>query len=302
MLKHLFFTFQKAATLWKITGIVYLFTLALALTVGMQVFNVLEASFGQSLSVRQLLEHYDHTVISDFLKVHGASITPLLGQLRWLILFWFLFSVFLDAGMISTTNLTQAELDGFKILEAFWWSAARIFWQFLKIVAFFTLLAALWSALIFVPILTFLEPSIRWFPSEKYSVWLVLLLIGCWFLGMALLWLWSILSRFQTAEGVQGFWKSIRKGWATLRLNRRYVLIFFSVFLVLHMLILGVYLFVEALVGMTSPLLILLIFVLQQMTVFYRIRIRQFLYAGLEMIGDGDYDMEDEETESEEEA
>lgn len=296
MLAHIIQTFRKTANLWQITAIVYLFSLALALTLGMQVFNVLEASIGHSLAVRDLLEHYDHTVLSDFLKVHGASITPLLGQLRWLILLWFLFSVFLDGGMIASTNLTQAEMGDFKILEIFWWGAARFFGQFLKIVAFFTLLAVLWSALIFVPILTFLEPSIQWFPSEKYSVWIVLLLVGLWLVGMALLWLWSILSRFQNVRNHKNFGQSLRSGGASLRSNWWYVLVFFSVFLALHVSVLGIYLFFEALLGMTTPLLIFLFFVLQQLTVFFRIRIRQFLYAGLEPICNTDEENEDEQS------
>ena len=74
--------FNTGIRQWRIASIVYFLQLYLALTLGMQVYDVLEASIGHSLEINKLLQQYDHTVITDFLKVHGASITPLIGQLR----------------------------------------------------------------------------------------------------------------------------------------------------------------------------------------------------------------------------
>jgi len=86
-------SFSTGLRQWRITAIVYLFQLCLAFTLGMQVFDVLKASIGHSLELNKLLVHYDHTVFTDFLKIHGVSITPLIGQLRWLLLTWLIFSV-----------------------------------------------------------------------------------------------------------------------------------------------------------------------------------------------------------------
>ena len=80
---------------WRITASVYLIQLGLSLTLGIQIYEVLQASIGHSLEINKLMHGYDHTVLTDFLKVHGASITPLLGQIRWLLLLWLLFSVFI---------------------------------------------------------------------------------------------------------------------------------------------------------------------------------------------------------------
>ena len=74
--------FKTGTSQWRVAAIVYFVQFCLALTLGMEVHNVLGASIGKSLEINKLAAHYDHTVFSDFLKVHGASITPLIGQFQ----------------------------------------------------------------------------------------------------------------------------------------------------------------------------------------------------------------------------
>ena len=110
---------------WRIVAIVYALQLCLALTLGMQAYEVLEASIGHSLELHKLLQGYDHTVLTDFLNVHGASITPLLGQLRWLALVWLLFSVFTDGGLLYCTASPQQAS-----WRSFWQGGAAYFFAF----------------------------------------------------------------------------------------------------------------------------------------------------------------------------
>lgn len=264
---------------WRIAAIVYVIQLCLALTVGMEVHNVLASSIGNSLEINKLLSHYDHTVLTDFLKVHGASITPLIGQVRWLLLVWLLFSVFIDAGLlVSATRPEQA--TG----RYFWQAGAQYFFPFLKTSLFFLLLALVWTVLVFLPIALFLEPSLQYFSSEKYSVWLVLVLLSLYLLGLTKLYIWSVLSRLdQISTGAsvfaslgnarRAFWK---QKWALLG--------FVLGFVALQFLLLVVYWQLEAFGGMTSAALIFFYFIVQQAFVFFRIQIRQMMYAGMACI------------------
>ena len=103
------YSFSVGLRQWRIALIVYIFQFCLVLTRGMQVFQVLEASIGHSLEINKLIKNYDHTVLTDFLKVHGASITPLIGQLRWLLLIWLFFSVFINAGLLAAVATPPAK-------------------------------------------------------------------------------------------------------------------------------------------------------------------------------------------------
>lgn len=276
-LKSVFlYSFKVAIRQWRIGSMVYFLQLCLALTVGMQVYDVIQASIGQSLEINKLLQNYDHTVITDFLKVHGASITPLIGQLRWLLLAWLLFSVFTDGGLLYCVNKPEGASG-----RAFWQSGATYFFAFLKISLFFWLLALLWTILIFLPIALFFQPSLQFFSSEKYAVWLVLVLLVFWMAGFVELFIWSVLSRVQHLGTSGSVLASIWAGRRIFRKNKAAFLVIMVGFIGLQLLLLVLYFFAEALTGMSSAWLILLVFVLQQLLVFCRIQIRQMMYAGI---------------------
>lgn len=271
--------FQIGIRQWRIAAIVYFLQLCLALTLGMQVYDVLQASIGHSLEINKLLLNYDHTVVTDFLKVHGASITPLIGQLRWLLLAWLLFSVFTDAGLLYCVA-SPGQASG----RSFWQGGAAYFFSFLKISLFFLALALVWTGLLWVPMGMFFEPSIDVFPSEKYTVGLLFFLLLLWLTGLALLFVWSVLSRLKRLQAAMSVVSALRKGWKVFQQNKLRFMILLAGFAGLQLLLVGVYFVVEAYTGMTSPFLILLVFVVQQGFVFFRIQIRQMMYAGIAMV------------------
>lgn len=262
--------------LWRPAVIVYILQWSLAFTVGMQVYDVLEASIGHSLELNKLLTHYDHTVITDFLKVHGASITPLIGQLRWLILAWLLFSVFIDGGLLYCAQ--RPDQAGWK---AFWQGGAAHFFPFFRIAMFFLAAALGWSLLLWGPVLPFIEPSVQVFPSEKYTVGMILAVLALWLFGLALLLLWSLLSRLESMENGLGARRSIRAGARRLRNRFRGFLGLMALFTGLQLLLAGLYNLLECNTGMVTPVLIGMVFLLQQGYVFLRIQLRIMLYAAV---------------------
>lgn len=82
-------------------ALIYLIQIALASTIGLQVYQVIEASIGHSLSLEILIDKFDYSTFYDFFNIHGASLSPLLGLLRWLILLYLLISVFIQAGAMG---------------------------------------------------------------------------------------------------------------------------------------------------------------------------------------------------------
>lgn len=261
---------------WKIATIVYVIQLCLALTLGMQVFHVLEASIGKSLEINKLIIGYDHTVLTDFLKVHGASITPLIGQLRWLILVYLLFAVFIDGGLLYGVAVPQPAQS-----HTFWKGGATYFFPFLKIGLLLLVPLLLWTLIIWMPFGLCLEASLLYFPSEAYTVWLAVGLMIVYGIGLAVLFVWSVLSRLAIIQTGVGIGASLRQGWRLFRGNKRRLLGLLGLFLLLKSALLALYLMLEAATGMQSPLLILVFFVVQQVFVFFRIQIRQMVYAGL---------------------
>ena len=240
---------------------------------------MLQASIGHSLEIKKLLPNYDHTVVTDFLKVHGASITPLIGQLRWLLLTWMLFSIFTNAGLLYCSYVPEQTS-----WRTFWQGGATYFFSFLKISFFFWALTLVWTLVIWMPTLMFLERSFQYFPSEKYTVWLVFLLLIVWLTGLAVLFVWSILSRMQRLRTGGLIWSSIKSAGKIFRQNKARFMGMLGGFALLQLILTSLYFALEALIGMVSPWSLLTVFLIQQAFVFSRIQIRQMMYAGIGLV------------------
>jgi hypothetical protein len=264
---------------WRIAAIVYVIQFCLALTLGMEVHNVLEASIGHSLEINKLIAHYDHTVMSDFLKVHGASITPLIGQLRWLLLVWLFFSVFIDAGMLFTARQTGS-IAG----RMFWEGGARYFFPFLKIVLLLLVPVLVWTLVILIPIGMYLQPALEHFSSEAGVVWMVIALLLLYLIGLVKFYIWSVLSRLYRLQHNISPIHALRMGLRIFWKNKWLLLSFVFGFVGLQVLLFMLYWWLESVSGMTTPVLILVFFLVQQAFVFFRVQIRQMMYAGIALI------------------
>lgn len=273
--------FKMGMQQWRVTSIVYFFQLCLALTLGMQVHSVLESSIGHSLELNKLLHGYDHTVITDFLKVHGASITPLLGQLRWLLMTWFVFSVFINGGLLycSATDSTTTNPA-----MRFWTGGASYFFPFLKISLVFLVLALVWTVLIWVPVALFFEPSLQYFSSEKYIVWISLGMMVLYLFGLLVVFIWSVNSRLVALKSKASLLQYIKNGWLKFWPQKGAFTKLMLTFILLQGALLIGYCLLKCFAESRTGLGILVLFVIQQAFIFFRIQIRQMMYAGISHI------------------
>lgn len=284
MKHHVFIqAFSIAMKQWRVAAIVYGCQFALALTLGMQAHSVLESSIGNSLEINKLMSNYDHTVMTDFLKIHGASITPLIGQLRWLLLVWLVFSVFMNAGLLSTVvKPNNNHVSG--TVKAFWMAGATYFLPFLKIGLFFLGMALFWTILLLAPVAYFLEPSLQYFSSEKYVVWFVVCMLGLYLMGLAFLFLWSILSRLYKVQTDARISNCLHHGRSILWQKKGTYLTLLLGYVVVQVVLLLWYWLLDEGIGMHSSGSILLLFLIQQAFTFFRVQLRQMMYAGAVML------------------
>lgn len=278
MRQALQYGFTTGLRLWKITLLVWFLQLLIAITLGMQVWHVLEASIGRSLELEKLLSGYDHTVFMDFLNVHGASVSPLIGQLRWVLAVYLLCSVFINAGILHVV------VKGEKSLKAFWVGGATYFFPFLKISLFYLVLMLLWSGLLWVPFLSQVMPGLEKLPSEKTLVQMLLAVLLVWAAGIVFLFNASILSRTSRLHDQERIWLCIRKGLGLALKCWGKTSTVFLFFTLLQLFLFFIYWWLESASGMISPWLVLVFFLLQQTVVVLRIAGRVMLMAGISAI------------------
>lgn len=266
--------FGSGISQWRIALIAYLFQLLLAVTLGIQVYQVLEASIGNSLELNKLLGNYDHTVIMDLLNVHGSSISPLLGQLRWLVLTYLIFSVFINAGIL------YAVVKGEKSWLTFWKGGATYFFRFLKPAFIFLLLFLLLTAAIWVPFTAFFFQSASYVSSEKISVWILLLVLVCYIILLVFLFSWSMVVKLKIMTGDSRIWPAMKEGFRFS--GRRYFTItrLAGVFFLLHLLILFFYWMIND-SGVVSLWWIVFFLLVQQGVAYLRVMIRVMAFASL---------------------
>ena len=262
---------------WRVGLVVYAILLSLALTIGIQVFHVLEASIGNSLELDKLVKQYDHTVIRDFLKVHGASVSPLIGQLRWYILVYLIFSIFINAG-----TLNAILHDHRSNWLNFWTGGAKYFFPFLKIGIFFLLMFLFWTGIIALPASMYIGKIFNTTVTEMPMFYVAgisaMLVLFYWLVLMS----WSINTKLVYIHHEQKVWPSIKQGF---RLTVKRFLSsprFLVLFMLFQLAIVFIHLYIEGIFGMTSGLLIVIFFITQQLLVFFRILWRLMVYKGFD--------------------
>lgn len=158
---------------------IYLIQFVLAVTIGLQVYQVLNASIGHSVSLEGLKLGNAHMVVNDLLNVHGASLSPLLGQVRWLVIVYLLIAAFVHSGiwysLITKTDQTS-----------FWTGGAIYFGRSLIIGLVIMVLFLLMSAILWLPYFSKIQFWMEHLSSEAPILW------G----GIGLFVLWCILSVF----------------------------------------------------------------------------------------------------------
>jgi len=249
----------------RLISLIYVIQLALALTIGLQVYQVFEGAIGHSLALEGLKSGYAHTVINDLLNIHGPSLAPLLGQVRWMILLYMIISVFLGAGI------------WYKICHAdanFWMGASRHFFSFLLVGFVFALLFLVLSAIMWGPYFTHIEHWMEYWSSEEWILWLAIIIAIFWFLIAALLFVCSCFAKKSIILKERSAVKSL--GYGLSKGSKKYIrllpgLFLFAVFITLLYCIAA---YINELTMASSALGILLAFLLQQVVVWLKIWLR----------------------------
>lgn len=278
MIKALRYGIRKGVEHWRAGLIVYALLLCLGLTIGIQVYHVLEASIGNSMELEKLIKQYDHTVIRDFLKVHGASVTPLVGQLRWYLLIFLIFSIFINAGLMHCVISNEPRKDWMH----FWTGGAKYFYAFLKIGIFFLLMFLFWTGIIALPASMYIGKIFNTAATEMPMYYVigvsVILVLFYWLVLIS----WSINTKLTYLHNDVKIWAAIKQGF---RLTvKRFIASprFLMLFILFQLVIVFIHLYLEGVFGMTSGLLILIFFITQQLLVFFRILWRLMVYEGFD--------------------
>ena len=251
----------------RLITIVYMIQLILAMTIGLQVYQVIGASIGNSLSLEGLKLVDAHMVINDLLNTHGASLSPLLGQVRWMVIVYLIVAAFVHGGiwysLIKEYNKTSV-----------WIGGSTYFLKMLVIGIIMSLIFIIWSGLLWGPYLSKIRYWMEHLPSEEPILWGGIAITVLWSFGSIFIFVAScsckilvIRDQKKVATAIfQGIKASFRKTWKLLP-------VLFVFFLVLALLYL-VHSFVDDWSFLSTTIGVLILFLIQQLIVWIKIGLR----------------------------
>jgi hypothetical protein len=238
-----------------------------AFGLGIQVWQVLEASIGDSLSMNTIQEGFNRTVFEDFLQVHGASISPLIGILRWIIPVYALITIFFHSGLIYNLIKNKNTIKSFVKGGALYYLRSII----ISLIGLGLMLFI--SAIIWLPFIIIIGNPIEFFDSEKG---LIFWIAGLFFVNvflMGIIWWWTFATRIEMIKVDHRHipWK---KGIKVFGNGITYYIKISLLYLILNVVIYFIYAFSTNDISAKSVLLIVMLFLFQQIFNLCRIGLR----------------------------
>lgn len=269
-------SFEASKKAWKPLLILYAVNLVLSVILALEFRAALLHSFDDSMAQQLLMNGFDFTTFQDFMTVHGDALTAIFSGVVWSSLFYLILNVFLAGGILGYFRGP----GGSSTVQTFFSDSVRFFSRFLRLFLLFFLVTIVVLVLAFVILGIILEGATGNADSEvTVFVWnigagVILLVIFGTLLLMNDFAKVNILhtdtrSIVQTAARAAGF---VMKSFPSV--FGLGVLIAFLLALAT-----GMYWWLGSEIGMNSGIAVLVMVVIQQVYVLFRLWMRIFLYG-----------------------
>ena len=248
--------------------LVYLVQLFMALFIGLQVMHAFKSGMGRSMELDMLMTGYDFTTINDFFRHHADVFHLIFYQLQLFIPVFMVVNVFVTAGVLYAGEKFNPSWS------AFWRGGTHYFMPFLLNFIIYLVLFVIWTVLLFTPAILLVPYFLNSLACEIWLIRLLIVLGLVYLLGMIIFINGSMMSKSMIVSHNYGAFPGFIKG---MRFSIKHVRESVQIFLFFLILIIGltmVYHLLAGFLAMTSWVTILIVAVIQQITVFFRVIFR----------------------------
>jgi hypothetical protein len=262
---------------FRMIALLYAFNFLLAAVLAWGLQSVLSTTLGDSMSLEKLVKDFDYTVYTDFGVKFQGRIAALTSQITILILFYSLLSVLLGGGTIASLRNVEERFS----MSTFFGNCGTYFFRFLRLFFIFGIIMAL-LALVLVFVFGIVYSA---FTGDAVSE------MGPFVLGIILFFLFLFFVMVvvlmadyaKIATVVNDARSMLKTSWLAIKFVFRHFLSTVSLQLsILLFVLIGIalYLVLENQIGMATPIAILIMFVIQQASVGFKIWTRVATFAG----------------------
>jgi len=268
--------FKSTGRTWAMTTFIYVVNLILAVMVSIPFLGTLKQKAAFSMSVQDLLAGYDHTVIEELFNETMVQIGQYVREGFWIALLFFIVSIFLTGGILHIFSDKSYPFT----FERFFSGSLKFFPRFLKLSLYMLIIYLLITVLIFLFIFLISAGSISSGGSEKTVFFIVLPGLVFWLLLMIFFLIIADYARFSIVRNESG--KVFVTLFRSLKFVSRKFPFTYGLYLMLivaPVVLLYLYTLLSDVIGMTSGIMILVMFIIQQLVIWAKAFTRIWTFA-----------------------
>ena len=269
--------FKATVSNLKLITVGYLFLLIPGLLIALPYKASFKAAMGRFIAPGKLLEGFDFTAYLEMLNFEGGKIGASISQVFYLIVFYIFVSLFISAGIIYSLNNKSSKGNLLSVVTG----GSRFYWRFLKLNFYSMIVHLIIAAMIYVPFSILVSISTEQAATEK-DIFFLFLPFGIFHL-IVMLYLFTINNYAKFALAHNNSRKVLRSLWSAVKfVTWRF---FGAYTLTLLLLIVPAFLFYSFMkiggsMDMTSGLMILMVFIVQQIYVWLRVACKVWFLGG----------------------
>ncbi len=276
--------FIQTAKYPRMLFILYFANILMALLFALPFFSALKSSAGHSDFLNGLLAGYDRTVFSNIMYYSGEAFNAITSSIKWLMLAYFLLSVFLTGGIIRTLN------DDKFSTSSFFGAGAHSFFRYLGLSLIIVVVQLILLLLIAIPVGKYIGGNFSEFQSELTAYYIAFFAIGFYALIFLLVSMIGDYAKLylelnNSFNIFKGFWGGVK--YAFQHFLKTYAL--YLILLFLPAVIMYVYFYFESDMKMATGIGILIVFLMQQAFVLLRVFLRTWILSSQLMVYDDDF-------------
>lgn len=262
---------------WRMIVLLYVLNFLVAAILAWGFRSVLMRTIGDSMNLERVAKDFDYTVFADFMFKYGARISSLVYQLSWLVIFNLLMSTFLGGGTIALLK----DKEGSFSMRAFFENCGNYFFRFLRL---FLVFGAILFLVGFIATAAFGMVYSILTAGAVSEVFPFTLGIMLFLLFLFILMLVTMMADYAKVATVVTDAESMLKiSWQGIKFVFRHFLstVLLQLFLVIILLAaVAIYLIVDSQFAMATPIAVLVVFIIQQISVGFKVWTRVAAYGG----------------------
>ena len=255
----------------------YLFLLIPALLIALAYWSSFKSAIGNFMSPGNLLNGFDYTAYTELMRFEGEKISAATSQAFLLIIFYVFVGLFISGGIIFSLNDKSSKSNLLSLLTG----GSRFFWRFLKLNFYSMVVHLIIMAIIYLPFTLLVVNSFESATTEK-STFFLFLPFGIIHL-IIMIYLFTINNYAKFALVHNNSRKALSLLWAAAKFVTRKFFNTYSLallLLVVPIIFLLGYLKISGFLEMNSGLMILIVFLVQQIYVWLRMACKVWFLSG----------------------